>query len=171
MFNQKTCLIRYFSFVDDKTKKFRVGPLHFFESNEGLYLFVRATRFEDIRILAVERIESIDELEDGFEYPDDFDPNVRLSMAFDMVYDDPIELEVIFAPSQAKYIKERKLSPDQVIIDNTDGSVTLKLQTSGWFDVKKWLLGFGSDAIVVKPKELRDEIIKEMQAVLGQYRL
>ena len=44
----------------------------------------------------MERIESLEELDDVFEYPEDFDPNAKLSMAFDMVYDEPIELEVVF---------------------------------------------------------------------------
>ena len=170
MLNQKTCVISYFSFVDETLKRFRVDPLHFFESSGGLYLFVRATRFGDIRILAVERIESLEELGDSFDYPGDFDPNAKLSMAFDMVYDDPIELEVVFSPGQAKYIRERRFSPSQEIIDNPDGSVTLKMSTSGWFDVKKWLLGFGAEAVVVRPVELRDEMIEEMKDGLELYR-
>ncbi len=130
---------------------------------------MRATRFGDTRILAVERIESLEELDDVFAYPGDFDPTAKLSMAFDMVYDDPIELEVVFSPDQAKYIKERRFSPSQEIIDNPDGSVTLKMSTSGWFDVKKWLLGFGAQAFVVRPEELREEMVEELRAALERY--
>lgn len=170
MLNNKTCLISYFSFMDDKTKKFRIDPLHFFESSGGLYLFVRATRFGDIRILAVERIDSLEELDDVFEYPDDFNPEAKLNQAFDMVYDEPIELEVVFSPDQAKYIKERRFSPQQEVIDNPDGSITLKMNTSGWFDVKKWLLGFGAEAVVLRPEGLREEIAQEIRTALEKYR-
>ncbi len=169
MLKNRTCVVSYFSFVDDTTKKFRIDPLYFFENSGGLYLFVRVTRFGDIRILALERIESLEELEQEFEYPQDFDPEEKLGQAFDIVYDDPVDLEIWFSTDQAKYIKERRFSPSQAIEDNPDGSITLRMKTSGWFDVKKWVMGFGSSAVVLKPEEMRDEIKEEMKAVLTCY--
>ncbi len=169
MLRNKTCVTTYHSFVDDKDKTFRIDPLHFFESNGGLYLFVQATRFGDIRILAVERINNIEVLEEQFAYPDDFNPEEKLSQAFGMVYDDPIDLEVVFAAGQAKYIKERTFSPDQVIQKHPDGGITLKMKTSGWYDVKRWILGFGAEAVIVRPEELREEIVDELRAALERY--
>ncbi|WP_291323360.1 WYL domain-containing protein [Desulfonatronospira sp.] len=169
MIRNNTCLVSYFSFSSEETKNFKIDPLHFFESNGGLYLFVQVPRYSDIRILAVERIEKLEQTREVFEYPEDFDPEEKLSLAFDMVYDDPIELEVVFSPGQAKYIKERQFSPNQKIEDNPDGSVTLKMTTSGWFDVKRWLLGFGGTARVVKPDEMRQEIMSEMKKAINKY--
>ena len=169
MLRNNTCMVSYYSFMHEQIKQFRIDPLHFFESNGGLYIFVRVPRFGDIRILAVERIEEIEKTNACFEYPDDFDPEAKLSTAFDMVYDEPIDLEVVFSADQAKYIKERRFSAGQKIIDNPDGSITLKMSISGWFDVKRWLLGFGSSAKVVKPEEMRQEIVEEMQEALSNY--
>lgn len=169
MLINKTCVATYHSFVDDKDKIFRIDPLHFFESNGGLYLFVRATRFGDIRILAVERINAVEVLEEQFAYPDDFNPEEKLSQAFGMVYDDPIDLEVVFSASQAKYIKERTFSPEQEILENPDGSVTLRMKTSGWYDVKRWVLGFGAEAVVVRPEQMREQVIAELMDAKRKY--
>ncbi|EFI36051.1 Helix-turn-helix type 11 domain protein [Desulfonatronospira thiodismutans ASO3-1] len=169
MLRKRTCVVSYFSFMDDTTKKFRIDPLYFFENNGGLYLFVRVTRFGDIRVLAVERIEHLEELEQEFEYPQDFDPEEKLGQAFDIVYDDPVDLEVWFSADQAKYIKERRFSCLQTSQEHPDGSITLKMKTSGWFDVKKWIMGFGSSAVVLKPEEMRNEIREETRAVLARY--
>ncbi len=169
MIRNNTCLVSYYSFMGEETKHFKIEPLHFFESNGGLYLFVQVPRYSDIRILAVERIEELKQTTDVFEYPEDFDPEEKLSLAFDMVYDEPIDLEVVFPPGQAKYIKERQFSPNQKITDNPDSSVTLKMTTSGWFDVKRWLLGFGAAVRVVKPDEMRQEIMDEMKKAIKKY--
>ena len=56
IFRCQTCMVDYHSFHDDKTKSFKIDPLRFFERDGGLYLFVRATDYGHIRVLAVERI-------------------------------------------------------------------------------------------------------------------
>jgi len=81
MLQQKTCHIEYHSFGDDKLKNFKIDPLRFFERNGGLYAFMRSTSFGDIRILAVERIQSISVLDSTFDYPKDFDPDALLDNA------------------------------------------------------------------------------------------
>jgi len=42
------------------------------------------------------------------------------------------------------------------------------MSISGWYDVKRWLLGFGSSARVVKPEEMRKEIVEEMKKALSR---
>ena len=44
------------------------------------------------------------------------------------------------------------------------------MKTSGWFDVKKWIMSFGTDAKVLEPKELREDIIRELKAAANNYK-
>jgi len=94
MLEKKTCYVKYHSFYDDKEKDFKIDPLHFFENDGGLYLFVRATTFDDILMLAVERIQEITETGSSFEYPKDIDPEELLESAFDIVYGYPIDVKI-----------------------------------------------------------------------------
>ena len=165
----RTCLVEYHSFSDDEIKHFRIDPLRFFERDGGLYLFVRVTRFDDIRVLALERIKSIEVTEDGYLYPPDFDPEALLQQSFGMVYDDPIEIRIWFSADQARYILERQWAQEQKITKRKDGSIVLWMKTSGWYDVKKWVLSFGSDAEVLEPLEMREEVRKELMAALNTY--
>lgn len=162
----RTSQIEYHSFTDDEIKRFRIDPLRFFERDGGLYLFVRVTRFDDIRVLALERIKSIEVTEDNFVYPKDFDPEALLQQSFGMVYDDPVEVTIWFSADQAHYIRERQWAKEQNITDRKDGSIELWMKTSGWYDVKKWILSFGSDAHVIFPECLRNVIKSEVEAVL-----
>jgi predicted DNA-binding transcriptional regulator YafY len=169
MLKRQTCIVSYHSFKDDKVKGFKIDPLHFFESKGGLYLMVRATTFGDIRTLAVERIQEIKGTGLSFEYPKDLDPQALLSSAFDMVYGDPIDVRIWFSAEEARYIKERRWSKTQNIEEQEDGSVILSMTTSGWRDVKSWVLSFGAQAKVLEPKELREEIAEELQSAASQY--
>lgn len=166
---QKTCMAEYHSFGDDEIKKFKIDPLKFFEWNGGLYLFVRAKKYDHIRVLAAERIINLTLTSDTYEYPDDFDPDSLLEGAFGLVYDDPITVKIKFSADQARYIEERRWSKDQKIKKLKDGSIILTMTTSGWFDVKKWLLSFGADAELLEPADKRDEMRKASQELNDLY--
>ncbi len=164
MLKQKTCYVKYHSFYDDKIKNFKIDPLHFFENKGGLYIFVNVTRFKEIRTLAVERIEELKITDASFKYPKEFNPEERLNAAFDIVYGDPIQVKIWFSADQARYIRERKWAHDQKITKKRDGSIILELKTSGWDDVKRWVLSYGFEEKVLKPTKLRKEIITDLEA-------
>lgn len=166
---QHTCVLEYHAFADDVTKKFRIDPLRFFEREGGLYLFVRVTRFGDIRVLAVERIGQIEATDSTFAYPVNFDPEALLDQSFGMCYDDPIEVSIWFSADQARYIRERQWAQEQKITERKDGSIELWMKTSGWYDVKKWILSFGSDARLLDPLHLRAVITNEIEEMLKGY--
>jgi len=169
MLKRETCYVKYHSFYDDKIKDFKIDPLNFFENDGGLYLFVKATTFGDILTLAVERIQEITKTGSSFKYPRDFDPEELLESAFDIVYEEPIDVKIWFSADQARYIKERKWSKTQKIEDQKDGSIILSMSTSGWWDVKRWVLGFGSNAKVLEPEELKNIIRNDLKSLREAY--
>lgn len=170
IFRQQTCLVEYHSFHDDKVKGFKIDPLKFFERDGGLYLFVRATTYEHIRVLAVERINKLTITEATFFQPDGFDPDALLENAFSIVSDDPVDVKIRFSLEVARYIRERRWAKEQCIIDEPDGSIIMHMKTSGWMDVQKWILSFGPDAELLEPNELRLEIKKKLLNTVDLYK-
>jgi predicted DNA-binding transcriptional regulator YafY len=83
MLQNKTCKIKYYSFYDEQVKYFKIDPLHFFQDNGELYLFVNTTSFGYIQILAVERIQEVSPTNLNFTYPENFFPEELLETAFD----------------------------------------------------------------------------------------
>jgi len=167
---QKTCIVEYHSFSYDEVKKFNIDPLTFFEWNGGLYLFVRVTKYGDIRVLAVERIISLTATNDVYKYPDDFDPDSLLEAAFGLVYDDPITVKIKFVVDQARYVQERCWAKNQKFEKQKDGSIILSMTTSGWFEVKKWLLSYGADAELLEPADKRKELKEEAKQLANLYK-
>jgi len=169
MINQETLRVSYNSFYGGENKNFRINPLHFFEYKGGLYIYVIVTRFNSLRSLAVERILELNETEETFDYPEDFDPHKKLNQAFGVVHDDPIQAKIWFSPQQAPYVRERRLGHGETITENTDGSVTVSLDTSGRWDVKQWVLSWGPDAKVLEPQDLKEDIISDLKRALSNY--
>ncbi len=169
MLEQRTCLAHYFAFYDEQSRNFRIQPLCFFENKGGLYIFVHVPRYESLRILAVERLVQLELTDEHFTYPQDFDPDALLESSFDIVFDDPIQVSIWIAKGQARYVLERTYFQDQQVQYHEDGSIIITLQTSGWDDVKRWVLGFGPQAVVLEPQELREEICQELLSCLNLY--
>ncbi|MDO8444632.1 MAG: transcriptional regulator [Deltaproteobacteria bacterium] len=170
MLKNSVCRVKYHSFYDDRTKEFEMWPLNFFENDGGLYLYIGKEGSGQRRTLAVERIQELKVMSSTFEYPKDFDPEETLEAAFDIVYDDPIEAKIWFSAGQARYIKERKWAKDQKITDQPDGSIILEMKTSGWNDVKRWVLSFGAEAEVLEPAKLRRDVVNELKSAGRKYR-
>ena len=117
----------------------------------------------------MERIQEIKGTHQTFEYPKDFDPQELLSTAFDIVYAEPIDIKIWFSAEQARYIKERRWSKTQSIEEQEDGSIILSMSTSGWWDVKSWVLSYGRHAKVLQPEELKNEVHGELNSATFQY--
>jgi predicted DNA-binding transcriptional regulator YafY len=92
-----------------------------------------------------------------------------LESAFDIVYGDPVKVRIWFSANQARYINERKWSRNQEIVDQEDGSIILSMKTSGWWDVKRWVLSYGSEAKVLEPEDLKKEILAELKSAQDSY--
>jgi predicted DNA-binding transcriptional regulator YafY len=166
---RKTCLVTYHAFSDDRVKNFKINPLHFYERDGGLYIFVQSAAYGDVITLAVERIQSLVITPDSFEYPKSFNPESLLDSAFDMVCEDPTDFKIWFSADQARYIKERVWSKTQKIEDQADGSIVLTMRTGGMWDVKRWVLSNGAQARVLEPEELKQEIAEELRAAYNRY--
>ena len=63
----------------------------------------------------------------------------------------------------------RTLAKNQKIKEQKDGSIILEIKTSGFWDVKKWVLSFGAEAKVLKPEKLRKAISKELAEARKYY--
>jgi len=169
MLQGRVCLVTYHAFSDDRVKGFRIAPLYFFENNGGLYCFVNICRFDEIRILAVERIKALEVTGESFDYPEDFDPERFLDTTFGIIYDEEFTVRIWFSREQARYIRERSWARRQKITEEPDGSIILEMVTSGWYDVKRWVMTYGPEARLLEPEGLREEIRRDLKKMLEAY--
>ena len=164
--NRTACRITYHAFYKDEIKDEDIGPLHFYENRGGLYLFAQKLKSRSIRSYAVERIRRIRPLSRHVAYPPGFDPEETLNSAFDLTHGEPVTIKILFSKSEARYIKEKSWSPNQDIIDNPDGSIILTMTSSGYRDLKRWIMSFGKEARLLEPEDMKKDILAELEKTL-----
>lgn len=167
---QRTCIVEYNSFSAGKIKTFNIDPLKLFDWNGGLYLWIRVLEYDDIRILAVERINNISLTKKIFSRPDNFNPDAIMEDSFGIICDDPVSVKIHFSAKQAPYIQERQWCKKQNIEKLDDGSIIFTMNTSGWYDVKKMILSFGAEAELLEPADKRKEMKKALKQMANLYK-
>lgn len=141
----------------------------------GVIIYLLATRTDDpetiIRTFALHRFTSVEILESAAKTPDKFQLDNYLD-AGGMGFSHPLfsqlpdhgkhtVVELQFTKQAGKSLTESKLSDDQVVIINNDGTLTIQGTVNLTSQLVWWLRGFGSGLLDAKPALL-------YQAVLDQ---
>ena len=66
-------------------------------------------------------------------------------------------------------VRERVWHPSQSLAEQEDGSLLLRFQASGEFEIMRWILGWGSEVEVVEPPALRQALARRLRAAARQY--
>ena len=89
----------------------------------------------------------------------DFDADAYFRRGLGLQHgEEPQTVRVRFSAYQARWIRERRYHPSQEIEELPDGGLLLTLCVAGMAEVRRWLLGYGAEAEVLEPAELREEI-------------
>src|SRR5512134_614970 len=128
--HQRQATIAYYSFNSKRTKAYLVDPYRLVYYRGGLYLYARAHEYGEVRTFAVERVQKVEVLEQGFEVPADFDPSEYARSAFGIFGGKPETIELVFPPSLAGYIRERNWHESQGLSDEPDGGLRLVLHVA-----------------------------------------
>jgi predicted DNA-binding transcriptional regulator YafY len=160
--HQRQARIAYYSFNSKRTRDYTLDPYRLVYYRGGLYLYARAQQYDEVRTFAVERVQKMEVLEDGFEVPSDFNPSEYARSAFGISGGEARTVELLFRPAMAGYIRERTWHESQRLVDEPDGSVRLTMEVAPGFELKAWVKGFLPNVTVEGPASLREEIAREL---------
>ena len=145
-----------------------VDPYHLANINGEWYLFAYDQLRKDIRTFVPARIQSAKPTGRTFDRPQKFSLEARLRDSFG-VHSGGGDYEVIvrFNARAADYVREKKWHESQQLRELKDGGVELRLKLSGLGEIERWVLGWGGDATVIRPKELVESVRSAARKILG----
>lgn len=145
-----------------------VDPYHLANINGEWFLFAFDHARKDVRTFVPVRIQSAKPTGRNFERPQKFSLEKRLRDSFG-VYSGEGEYEVVlrFTPRAADFIREKKWHESQELRELKDGGLELKLKLSSLAEVERWVLSWGGEATVIKPRELIESVRAAAGKILG----
>lgn len=133
--------------------------------------YLVAKNHEVIKTYYLGNIKDLKELAQPFNYPSDFSLKNWLAPRWGMEFGDPIRVKVKFINRAQTLAKVRKdvVHRDCSLKVDKDGDLIYEDTIIGKNEFIAWLLGFGSAAVILDPKDLREEMIARVKATLGNY--
>jgi predicted DNA-binding transcriptional regulator YafY len=169
MLSGRVIEIVYYTMSRKKSHQRKVAPYRVWFHDGGFYLIGHCKWRDGIRIFAIDRIKKIHLTDETFEVPEEFDVDAFMRSSFGVYHGKPEKVKVLFCADIAEYIKEKIWHETQKLRDNPDGSVLFEANVACTKEFKAWVMRWGSNAIVLEPKRLRDEIQNEAVEMMAVY--
>jgi predicted DNA-binding transcriptional regulator YafY len=149
-------------------EKRTIDPYHFANINGEWYLFAYDHGRKDIRTFVPARVKSVKQTGRTFKLSEKFSLEKRLRDSFG-VHSGEGEFEVVlrFTNKVADYIREKRWHDSQVLKELKGGEVELKMKLSSLGEVERWVLSWGGNATVVRPKELAKSVHESAKRLLS----
>lgn len=154
--------MRYRRF-DGVIRDYEVEPMHLAAFHGDWYLLANHPKRGKIVSFALSRIRRIHGTGELFPEPDRQTIRKLLDERFGIVGgDEVLDVRLLFSPSVAAYIAGRIWHPSQTLHERRDGSVELRMKTSGWKELVRFILSWQPDVKVLHPARLRERIREKM---------
>ena len=145
-----------------------VDPYHLANINGEWYLFAFDHARKDIRTFVPARVSAVKQTGKTFARPQKFSLEKRLRDSFGVHSGDgQFDVLLRFDIRVADYVREKKWHESQQLRELKNGGVELSLKLSSLIEIERWVLSWGGDVEVLKPRELAEAVKQAARSILA----
>lgn len=163
--------VRYDSSTDGTQFRAFLHPYRLTFIKRCWYLVAWSSRHRTSRTFQVSRFLDLKLKDTKFEVPDRFSIASHFGNAWQVERDKEhrAEVRVRFSPAVARDVAEVTWHKTQHTSFNPDGSLDFRVEVDGLNEIANWLFGFGPQAEVLEPAELRQLLAQQSRQMLHVY--
>ncbi len=165
-------LMTYHKFGQQESYTITIEPYAIKVFKQRWYLLAKSPKRETPSIYALDRIESLEETEETFLFPEDFDTEAFFRDCYGVLSGtgEPPQRIVIraFAPYM-NYLRTLPLHHSQEEVESTDQYADFEFYLRPTFDFRQELLAQGNDVEVLHPAKFREEMKEMLEKMLNRY--
>jgi predicted DNA-binding transcriptional regulator YafY len=148
-----------------------VDPYGFIVSSGRIYCVAYDHARKDKRVFAVDNVSEPRMLSHTFTKPHDFDVEAYAAASISGVMhgNDTTPVRVRFASRVAKAAIAARVVAERQIVRNDDGTTEIEYRVGDVDELVRWVLGWGSQAEIVEPHDVRERIAILVSDISGKY--
>ncbi len=163
------CRVRYSPVTPHKPLAGRVHPLHLHFYKHTWYVLGFSEPHDEVRMFNLSRFESLDATDEIFP-PMPFSIEEYLSDAWGIIPGyETYDVAVQFTARVTRNVIEINWHYSQKVQMHDDGSCTVRFRVAGIDEIKWWVIGYGDQAHVLEPAELREELAAMSRSMTALY--
>lgn len=149
----------------------RLCPYRLLFSRHAWYAIGRSSLHREVRTFHVGRIRHLEMVDERFDVPRGFRIDRYLRNAWHLIPEPGRDQRVLlrFRPLVARNVAEVIWHKTQRSRFLPDGSLEFRVTVSGLWEVSWWILGYGDQVEVLRPKRLRQMVEQRLTAAAAQY--
>ncbi len=169
--DHRSVRLSYNSLFEQKELRTLFSPYRLFFARRSWYVIGRSSVHRAVRTLHLGRILKIEVTEDTYEIPPRFSLARYLGNAWHMIRErgQRTDVTIRFQSRVATNVAEVTWHKTQRVEWNDDDTMDFHVTVDGLKEISWWILGYGEQAEVIEPKELRDMIVAHAQGMLDRY--
>ncbi len=151
----------------EKSESRTVDPCHLANINGEWFLFAFDHARNDIRKFVPARIRGMKPTGKTFERSPKFSLEKELRNSFGVHSGKgAFDVTIRFNARAADYIREKRWHESQILRELKNGGVELNMKLSSLVEIERWVLSWGGDAKVIKPRELVEAVKQSAKRIL-----
>ena len=166
---RKNVFITYHSRRSTEPLTYPISPFALRRYQNAVYVLGYSEQHNEVRLFKLDRITEASIGEFPFRLPSSAQIDAHFKNSIGIYGGDPITVQIRFTPAAARAIQESKWHPSQQLQENTDGSITATYEVAINPELQGWILSFGPDAKVLRPKSLASKIQAQATSIAAQY--
>ncbi len=163
--------MRYRSLAEGETICTRLHPYRLLFSRRSWYVIGRSSLHRATRTFNVGRIAALELLDEHYDMPRGFSTDRYLGNAWHLIREPGPDRHVVvrFSKKVAQNVAEVAWHKTQRVAFHPDGSADFHATVSGLGEISWWILGYGDQAEVLEPDELRQLIASQAAHMMRKY--
>jgi predicted DNA-binding transcriptional regulator YafY len=158
-----------YSSQKNNVKKYNLHPYKVFMYNNSWFVIAYNERSGEIGYYKLNRIEDIKITDKKFKVSRTYKEADFIDDYGMKKYGEFYEFSIKIKDSVAGIVKERVYGKNQVIEELDDNTIILHVEMQNKENIVTFVLGFGTQAEVLSPKWLKEEVKKELEKMLEVY--
>lgn len=163
------CLKITYESIDSGTSDRIVEP-YFIIFRRRAFYFVAFCRLRDgFRTFRLDRVDVVQPLDEHFVRRPGINPKDYFEGSWEVFSGEPVEVVVRFTGKAARVVASSNHHSNETIESSESGDVTYRVTVNGLDEIRRWILGFGVEAEVISPPELRQAMREVGEALCRVY--
>jgi len=141
-----------------------VEPYFIIFRGTAFYFVARCRLREEFRTFRIDRVVDVKPTTETFIKKDGIEAETYFRGSWRVYSGEPVKVVVRFSGAAARVVSSSSHHSDELIEEADDGAVIYSVVCRGLEEIKRWILGFGAEADVIEPDDLREDL-----GAIGEY--